>query len=148
MGDYAWVRLLPVFPPIFSRSADQFVTPGGSSVFIGMQIAYFMGVRSFYLYGMDFKFAFARSASPSDSLRHAIGEGNHFIENYRAGRPWTPPDLKEIGAGFLVARTLVSHEGGFIRNTTRGGLLEIFDRVPFATALSGAQRAPSRGRNG
>ena len=148
MGDYAWVRLLPVFPPLFSRSADQFVTPGGSSVFIGMQIAYFMGIRSFYLYGMDFKFAFARSASPSDSLRNATGEGNHFIENYRAGRAWTPPDLKEVGASFLVARTLISHEGGFIRNTTRGGLLEIFDRVPFAAALSGAQRTPSRSRDG
>lgn len=143
VGDYAWVRLFPAFPPIFSRAADRFVTPGGSSLFIGMQIAHFMGIRSIYLYGTDFKFDVQRTTPSNDKLRVATGEGNHFIKSYRGGRPWSPPSFKDIATSFLAARTLLSHEGGCIKNATRGGLLEIFERVPFDVALRG-----STGRHG
>ncbi len=133
VGDYIWIRLLQVHPPLFSRTADHMVSPGGSSLYMAMQIGYLMGIRQFYLYGTDFKFAFEKARGP-DNFRSAKGDDNHFISNYRGGKAWCPPSLKDIGAGFLTARRIIESEGGFLRNASRGGLMEMFERVPFEVA--------------
>ncbi len=136
LGDYIWLRQMPVFPPLFSRSPELVISPGGSTPFVAMQVAYFMGVRKFYFYGADFSFRFARHHAGGDAFRIATGEGNHFIANYRSNRPWCPPSLLDIGSGFLAARMVMEAEGGFVRNVTRGGQLEIFEREDFESALS------------
>jgi glycosyltransferase involved in cell wall biosynthesis len=136
LGDYIWLRQMPVFPPLFSRTPDRIISPGGSTPFVAMQVAYFMGVRKFYFYGADFSFRFARHQAGGDAFRIATGEGNHFIANYRSNRPWCPPSLLDIGSGFLAARMVMEAEGGFVRNVTRGGQLEIFERQDFESALA------------
>ena len=144
VGDYIWVRLVPIYPPLFSTSPDYEVSPGGSSLYMAMQIAYKMGVRKFYIYGADFKFNFGQARS-RDRFRVATGDGNHFIQNYRSGKPWCPPSIKDIGCAFLTARLLMEREGGFVRNASRGGALEMFERTPFENALpsSLARRSPA-----
>lgn len=145
VGDYIWVRMVPIYPPLFSKAADYIVSPGGSSLYMAMQIAYKMGVRKFYIYGADFRFSFGQARS-RDRFRVATGDGNHFIQNYRSGKPWCPPSLKDIGAGFLTARLVMEQEGGFVRNASRGGALEMFERTPFDNALaaSAGRRRPPR----
>ena len=39
------------------------------------------------------------------------------------------------GAEFFVGRRLAEAEGGWVRNATRGGMLEIFPRIGFEDAL-------------
>ncbi|WP_164094721.1 hypothetical protein, partial [Serratia marcescens] len=56
LGDYVFVRMLPIFPPLFSLAPEEVVSPGGSSLYMAMQIAYRMGVRRFFVYGADFRF--------------------------------------------------------------------------------------------
>ncbi len=136
LGDYIWLRQFSVFPPLFSSSPDLVVAPGGSTPFVAMQVAYFMGVRKFYFYGADFSFRFAKFNAGGDAFRVASGEGNHFIANYRSNRPWCPPSLLDIGSGFLAARMVMEANGGFVRNVTRGGQLEIFERQDFESALA------------
>lgn len=135
VGDYIWVRHLPVFPPLFSLRPEIGVSPGGSSLLVALQLAYMMGVRRFMLYGTDFSYRFVPTNDP-DPFRSAAGEGNHFIPDYRSGQAWCPPALRDITAGFLAARCVIEAGGGMIRNASRGGLLEIFDRLPFETALA------------
>ncbi|MBN8904972.1 MAG: glycosyltransferase [Rhodospirillales bacterium] len=136
LGDYIWLRQVNTFPPLFSKVPDLVVSPGGSTPFVAMQLLYFMGVRKFYFYGADFSFRFGKSQIGADAFRSATGEGNHFIANYRSNRPWCPPSLRDIGAAFLAARLVIEAEGGFIRNVTHGGLLEIFEREDFDRALA------------
>jgi len=136
LGDYIWVRQASLYPPLFSRAADRIVCSGGSTPYVAMQIAYFMGVRKFYLYGADFSFSFFPSGEAADKFRTASGDGNHFIANYRAGKPWCPPSFKDIAASFLAARLVMEADGGFIRNVTRGGLLEMFEREDFDAAVA------------
>jgi len=136
LGDYLWVRQKSLYPPLFSQAADRVVCSGGSTPYVAMQIAYFMGVRKFYFYGADFSFSFVPSGEAGDKFRVAAGDGNHFITNYRAGKPWCPPSFKDIAASFLVARLVMEGEGGFIRNVTRGGLLEMFEREDFDAAVA------------
>ena len=86
VGDYIWLRQPQVFPPLFSKRPDQVVSPGGSTPYVAMQVAYYMGVRKFYFYGADFTFRFTGAKPGGDGFRRATGEGNHFIANYR----WPP----------------------------------------------------------
>ena len=133
---FSWLRQIPCFPSIFSLNAADYVTAGGSSVYVAMQLAFYMGVRKFYLYGADFNFSYTRDITNTDQDRSAVGEDNHFIRNYRAGLPWSPPELRNISSSFLTADIFMRLNGGFIRNATNGGNLEIFDRVTFEAALT------------
>ncbi|HEY1707256.1 MAG TPA: hypothetical protein VGG10_03255 [Rhizomicrobium sp.] len=134
-GDYCWVRQVAGFPSLFSKDATRRVSPGGSSLYVAMQIAYYLGIRNFYIYGADFKFSFTPVAGAT-GFRTASGDGNHFIKNYRSGKPWCPPALQNILSSFLSARMLMEADGGFIRNATRGGELEVFDRMDFDDAVA------------
>lgn len=130
-----WLRVVPVFPPLFSKNPAVRVSAGGSSPFIAMQVAFYLGIRRLYLYGMDFTYKLRKNALSKDPMRGAIGEGNHFITDYRAGLPWSPPNTMNILMAFLVAREMFAADGGFIRNATRGGALDIFERYDFEKAL-------------
>lgn len=134
-GSYQWVRQAPVFPHLFSRDAPRIVTAGGSSLYIAMQIGFWLGIRRFYIYGADFRFSFQRNAD-RDPYRAATGEGNHFIANYRSGLAWCPPAFETITGAFLAARQIMESEGGFIRNATRGGALDLFERIDFDDAIA------------
>lgn len=130
-----WLRVVPVFPPLFSKNPAVRVSAGGSSPFIAMQVAHYLGIRRLYLYGMDFTYKLRTNARSKDLMRGAVGEGNHFIADYRAGLPWSPPNTMNILMAFLTAREMFAADGGFIRNATRGGALDIFERYDFEKAL-------------
>ncbi|MFC0408211.1 hypothetical protein [Roseomonas elaeocarpi] len=130
-GEWIWLRQLSIWPPLFSLDPGRVVGAGGSSLFAAMQVAWWMGVRRFVFYGIDFSF---HGVEPGlDGL--ATAEGNHFIPGYRSGRPWIPPSWRDICSAFLLARRLAEAEGGWVRNATRGGQLEIFPRIRFEDAL-------------
>jgi hypothetical protein len=136
VGDYVWLRQLSVAPPLFSLNPDRAVAPGGSSLFVALQLGYFMGIRRFYVYGADFRFTFRTHKRSRDAYRAVSGDDNHFIRNYREGRAWCPPSFRQIASSFFAARVLMESENGFIRNATRGGALEIFPRLDFDEALA------------
>ncbi|UFN50308.1 hypothetical protein LPC08_06695 [Roseomonas sp. OT10] len=138
-GDWIWLRQEAVWPPLFSLDPRRVVGAGGSSLFVAMQLGWWMGVRRFLLYGVDF--AFADAAPGADGL--ARGDGNHFIPGYRDGRPWVPPSWRDICAAFLLARRLAESEGGWLRNATRGGRLDWLPREDFAVAVQ-SHAAPGR----
>ena len=135
-GEYCWVRQIGAFPSLFSRDASRHVTPGGSSLYVALQIGHFLGIRRWFLYGADFAFRFDRNSTAADGWRSATGDGNHFIPGYRGGRPWCPPSIENILPSFLAARQLMESEGGFIRNATWGGALEVFERISFDDAVA------------
>lgn len=130
-GDWIWLRQAAVWPTLFSLDPRRVVGAGGSSPFAAFQLLWWMGVRRFVIYGADFHFEGAEPGQ--DGLAHA--EGNHFIPGYRGGRSWIPPSWRDICTGFLLARHLAEAEGGWVRNATRGGMLEIFPRIGFEDAL-------------
>jgi hypothetical protein len=137
------VRQVAGFPSLFSKDASRRVSPGGSSLFVAMQIAYYLGIRNFYVYGADFSFRFT-PVPGATGFRTASGDGNHFIKNYRSGRPWCPPALQNILSSFLSARMLMEADGGFIKNATRGGELDVFERMDFDEAVQDTREREAR----
>jgi len=123
--------------PVFSTNPAHFVSVGGSSVFVALQMAYYMGLRDIRLYGMDYSFNTVLSHDLGNEALMAVNDGNHFIENYRGDRPWYPPSWADIATGFLNARIAFELDGGHIVNATRGGRLETFQRLDIGHLLAG-----------
>lgn len=134
-GEYLRVNKLDVAMPLFSRNASRFVHVGGSSVFVALQLAYYFGIREVLTYGLDYSFSQTPVFDPRYSIPVCFDEGNHFIRGYRSEKPWVPPNWRDISFGFLKSRVAFEAAGGRILNATRGGKLEIFDRIDFDEAV-------------
>lgn len=141
-GRYVELQPGDTYLPLFSYDPSKFVSIGGSSVFVAMQMAYFMGVRELFLYGMDFSFSMSLGRDPRYKFPVSFDDNNHFIKGYRDAKPWCPPTWRDISAGFINARAAFELGGGRVLNATRGGKLEIFDRTDFESAVGKAPAAP------
>ena len=130
-GDYIWVRYLhkPGRPIRFSRNMLRYVMPGGSTVVAAIQIGYYMGIRNFYLYGIDHDFRYTRAACQNSEL--VEGTGNHFIANYREKRKWYRPWTATIEQSFAICDSFLKERRGSLKNATRGGKLEVLERIDF-----------------
>ncbi|MCH7960529.1 MAG: glycosyltransferase family 4 protein, partial [Candidatus Hydrogenedentes bacterium] len=130
-GEYVHFRHLSRTPMEFSENVYDFVMPGGGTLIAAMQIGYHMGIRTFYLYGVDHNLTFEVNDDATDVWDQAKGDGNHFIQNYRSGKPWAPPLAWQVEAGFLSSRVFLESRGGWVKNATHGGKLDVLDRVDF-----------------
>lgn len=130
-GDYVLLRPGDHYLTLFSQEPEKFVSVGGSSVFVALQMAWYMGIRDVVLYGMDYSFVVKMQRDPRFPFPVSFEEGNHFIKSYRGAKPWCPPTWRDISAGFINARVAFELSGGRVLNATRGGRLQTFARVDF-----------------
>lgn len=112
------------------------LNPSGSTLLIALQLAYYMGIRDFLLYGVDHSFTFKTNEKSDSVWRSAIGDDNHFIDNYRSGKPWCPPDVTGIELGFKSCETILKKNGGSIINISRHSELPVIPRIPFDSFFS------------
>lgn len=139
-GDYIWLRPLPRARAYeFSECLHEGVMVAGATLVAAAQVGYWCGIREFYLYGVDHNYAYTKVLDAKNIYYSAKGEGNHFIDNYRSGKAWCPPATGPIETAF---KTLDSHfriHGGFLKNATRGGKLEVVERADFDKLMSSMQ---------
>ena len=143
-GDYTWVRSIWHRPYEFSRDVGLWADPGGATLITALQIGYHLGIRHFYLYGVDHSFKFKPVEDPAQGHRTAQGDGNHFIANYRSGKLWAPPLTDLIEEAFSTCDRELRREGGWVKNATRGGALEVLERISFEEAVKSADTAEAR----
>lgn len=103
---------------------------GYSCTFSAIQLGLWLGFSEIILIGVDFSF----SVPPPEidgSLSYQ-GEQNHFLPGYRSpGERWNPPYLEQTEKAYTLARKVAEERGVKIYNATRGGCLEVFERVSF-----------------
>jgi len=109
--------------PRFSEDPSRYVVDGGITVTYAMlQWAYYLGFREVYLLGIDFDYG--------DRDGREISGKAHFIENYDDhGEEVNSPKLEESLKAYQVAKQFANTHPFKIYNATRGGRLEIFQRV-------------------
>jgi hypothetical protein len=134
--EFYWIRSNWSRPFRFFRDVRMGAGVGGATLIAATQIGYHLGIRHFFLYGVDHSFKFQTVATPEAGLKIAQGDGNHFIANYRSGKAWIPPKTELIEEGFKVCDQELRKEGGWIKNATRGGALEVLERISFEQALA------------
>lgn len=144
-GDFVWLPMQHRGNPEFDPNKLQRVTVGGGTLITAIQFGYYMGIRQFYLYGVDHSFKFTVDQYAKDSFRSAVGDDNHFIPNYRDGQRWCPPNTRLIEIYFQMCDQALRIQGGFVKNATWGGRLEVLERVGFDRVVErgGRRNAPA-----
>ena len=112
----------------FSLDASKGVYGGGTVTYEMMQFAYYMGFSEIYLIGVDFSYAVN---NPLNSQTYSFeGENNYFIKDYlKPGEVAAIPNINANLLAYHAAREAASENGFSIYNATRGGKLEVFQRV-------------------
>ena len=110
----------------FSRNLEKFAYHGFTVTYICLQLAVYMGFSEIYLLGVDFNYS-----------KDIYAESNHFEGYQRYYRDirlnQIYPERMEIA--YKKAKEIASKEGISIYNATRGGKLEVFERVDIDTVL-------------
>ena len=109
----------------FSKDITKFVSTGDSVIVVAIQIALYMGMKEIYLYGIDHHFIHSDKDKNTGMVN---GDGNHFIANYRNGKDWFPPNIEKINSSLIVCSDFLTTQRGFLKNTTRGGKLDVLER--------------------
>jgi len=107
--------------PPFSETFEFGLYVSGTITYECIQLAAYMGFKEIYLIGVDFSF----SANYKDEV-------NHFVPNYYSPNSQAGVFLdKESLLSYLSAKKYADSHGIKIYNATRGGKLEVFERVDF-----------------
>lgn len=118
----------------FHRNAAHGIWEGVTVTFVAMQLAYFMGFREVVLVGVDHNFV--TQGPPHKTVTSSGADPNHFDPNYFGkGFRWQLPDLEMSEVAFRLAREAFEKDGRRIVDSTVGGKLEVFDKMPLERAL-------------
>jgi hypothetical protein len=103
--------------------------------YISIQLAYFMGFTDVYLIAIDFDYALTTGHNPiNHSTEHPQ---DHFTPEYfKPGETRYLPQLELARRAMKCAKEFYEIRGRKIWNCTRGGKLEIFDRIPFDDVIA------------
>lgn len=106
------------FSDDFSKSAYN----GTSVVYVCLQLAMYLGIKEIYLMGVDFSYA--------------KGRQNHFVKQMEADEVFDGMSLQNKILGmsyraFQRAKEYATENDVKIFNATRGGYLDVFERVDF-----------------
>ena len=105
---------------LFSEDVAKVCGYGGTCIYICLQIAVYMGFKNIYLLGMDL-------VDMSQGVNQLPTYKHFYQEEELTSRLWLDLILK----GYKSARKYADTHHVHIYNATRGGYLEIFDRVNF-----------------
>jgi hypothetical protein len=115
---------------------------GGTVTFTAIELAWMMGFRTFYLIGCDHTYGAYRNIKKTARTLTADINTNedYFAANYmRRGEIMNVGDMDKATEGYMSAREYIMRHGGRIFNATRGGLLEVFERVDIEAVLNGCE---------
>jgi hypothetical protein len=144
--DILWLKDLPSpiingrRTPSFSKDIVKGVYGGYTVIYTMLQTAFFMGLRSIILLGIDFSFDIPKPTGQKTSAGEILlkndHEQNHFHPDYRKpGEIWTMPRLDIQYETFKLAKSIFENSGRVILNASRKTKLDVFPLVDFDSIL-------------
>ena len=112
------------------------INSGGSVIFIAMQLAFYMGFSEIYLLGADNSYIAAKNYNgevvyeQSLAHNHFVADSSYFSNNSKTGF-YSQPFLYQLSAAFRSADEYAKEHGVILRNATRGGKLDMIERISF-----------------
>lgn len=123
-GSFLPFRIINRVPFQFATTPHKMISTGSSVVIAAIQLAYYMGMKTIYLYGIDHNFSYENQ----DENGMVEGEENHFIKNYRNHKKWYPPCVEEIEKAFSTSDDFLKSHGGTLINCSRMTKLPIIEK--------------------
>lgn len=123
----------------FSNDASDKIYTSSTITYVLIQLAVYMGFQSIYLLGVDFTFSTEEKANGEIIINDVVNH-NEYIEKEEAGFYEEVSNLTGYHYlattdyqlwGYQLARKYADSHGIKIYNATRGGKLEVFERVDF-----------------
>ena len=130
-------RFLPIFSKClrFMTNSPLGVQEGNTVTYFLMQLAAFMGFSEIYLLGIDFSYAFSLDKHGNVVRNKDVKQSYSFNDSNINKYPVA--DLNSQLISYKTARKYAdSHSDFKIYNATRGGKLEVFQRVNIDEVLS------------
>ena len=113
------------YPP-FSENAEEVVYDGRTVLYDAIQWAVYMGFTELYLLGADNAYRF-ETLEDGTVVENDV-KRDHFDENYSDGHT-LPAPIYAAHLAFEKAKKVCERKGIIIKNATRGGRLEVFERI-------------------
>lgn len=147
LGDYYWRKHKPYGNNIivfygnrlldtklesfrFSEDISEQIYLGATVTFVNLQIACYMGYNEIYLLGVDHNYAYIQEAS-GKVIRNKEVSASHFFKDEHSKHVYG--DIAGMTNAYLTAKEYADAHGIKIYNATRGGKLEIFERIDFSS---------------
>ena len=115
--------------PLFSDDCGKCVYACYTIVYIMYQIAVYMGFKELYLLGMDFSFTQEVNQNGQVVLHDGIKRNHSNLMDELDMKKENMPRPHIILEGHKMAKNYAESHGVKIYNATRGGKLEVFERV-------------------
>ena len=109
--------------PKFSDDAVGGLYNGYTVTYTALQLAVYMGFKEIYLLGCDCNYSVDNKSIDINSY-----PDYRMYDPKKVGRP---PDIEQMFISYKVVKNECENRGIVIKNATRGGMLEVFDRVQF-----------------
>ena len=127
--------------PCFSEECSEVVYASSTITYVLLQMAVYMGFNEIYLLGIDFSFS---NEQYKDGTVQSKNISNHMELIEKEDRKFNEMAKDRVGYsylayidmqknGYLSAKKYADEHGIKIYNATRGGKLEVFERVDFDT---------------
>lgn len=116
--------------PDFSDDISKYIACGSTVTYSAMQIAAYMGFKEIYLIGVDH--SFARYRNEKGEIVEDNNLKDYFCEEYNKDKDKLDiPSTVDSTLAYMKAEEYSRQHGFRIYNATRGGKLEVFERVNF-----------------
>ena len=127
-ADYINLHLEEFYPnfPKFSENILEGIYEGYTVTYACIQLAVYMGFKEIYLIGVDHHYSSEMKADGSIILHEGVKD--HFDESDKTDNY---PQLDKSTLAYFAARKYADEHNIIIYNATRGGSLEVFERVNF-----------------
>ncbi len=111
--------------PNFSEDVSSCFYQGYTVTYMCLQMAVYMGFKEIYLLGVDHNYSVSRNPDGTISKQNVL---DHFSENDKITNV---PELYKSTLAYQAAKEYAEAHGIKIYNATRGGKLEVFERINF-----------------
>ncbi len=111
----------------FSENAEEIVYGGPTVIYDILQFAVYMGFSQIYLLGIDCRYAL--EVLEDGSVVHLAVGKEYFDNDYSKGFLPRPVPIYAFRLAFQTAKEICESRDITIKNATRGGMLETFERI-------------------
>jgi hypothetical protein len=116
--------------PRFSEDIVKGIHWGNTVAYTAIQIAVYMGINEIYLFGVDHNFS--KMVNNKGEIIIDEAAKDYFSEKYNTDKEdLYIPNVEVSTRAFMAAKKYADQHNLKIYNSTRGGKLEVFERVDF-----------------
>ncbi len=124
-------QINPIVHPGWSNNINKAVVMGGTVTYASLQIAFYMGIRTAILVGVDHNYSGGLAGAPGGAIFQAdldVDPDHFHPEYFKVGDFYAAPELDGSEVYYKIARKVFEREEGRVVNLTPGTKEEAFEK--------------------